>query len=78
MSNAVALADAAAVSDIRCNGIPQLIDDQTWYDTRAMLDEREVSPHGRDLAAVAIEHALDRRLAERHLHYPHLLRIVRR
>lgn len=78
MANAAALADAAAVADIRGHGLPQMLDDVIWYDTRAMLDMREVSPLGRDLAELAIEHALDRRLAVRHPHYPHLLRIVGR
>lgn len=68
------LADAAAISDIESFAHPVLVDDRRWYDTRVMLDEREYPGELRDLAQLAIEHAVDRKLFERHPQTPALLR----
>jgi hypothetical protein len=79
---AVAIADAAVISDIESECIRTQLDDDCpatwrWYDTRAMLDEREHSPQCIDMNSEALDYALMRGLAVRHPVKPHLVRITR-
>jgi hypothetical protein len=71
------LADQAAVADIECEGVPTTDEHgRTWYDTRPMLDPREVPEQVADMARLAIGYALHRGLASPHPAHAHLLRIT--
>ena len=67
------LADEAARADIETMSHRVVIDGRPYWDTRPMLDPREHPEQVRDQAAIAIDHALDRKLFERHPQRPHLL-----
>jgi hypothetical protein len=70
--------DVSAMLLIQQRGWPENIDGQRWLDTRPMLDEREVGLRMKDQARVALAHALQRRLVERHPVHAHLVRAARR
>jgi hypothetical protein len=73
------LADQAAVADIECEGTATTDEHgRTWYDTRPMLDPREVPDVVADMARVAIAYALHRGLASPHPAHSYLLRITAR
>jgi hypothetical protein len=70
--------DVSAMLLIQQRGWPESIDGQRWLDTRPMLDEREVGLRMKDQARIALAHALQRRLVERHPVHAHLVRAARR
>jgi hypothetical protein len=71
------LADQAAVADIESEGVPTTDEHgRTWYDTRPMLDPREVPDQVADMARLAINYALQRGLASPHPVHSYLLRIT--
>lgn len=70
---AAKLAGEAVVADIQTGAVHTVIDGQTWWDTRPMLDPREHSPVVIDMATEAIQYALDAGIATRHPHRSYLL-----
>lgn len=73
------LADRACIADIETNCIAQRPDEQgrRWYDTRPMLDPREMPDHLIDMNRQALDYARARGLVSAHPQLPHLVRIAK-
>lgn len=71
------LADQYAIEVISSDGVPEHIDGRRWYDTRPMLDQRERSAPGTDLAREVLAYAHERGLISPHPTRAHLVRLTR-
>lgn len=74
------LADRACISDIEAEAVAAPIGAGVlrWYDTRPMLDPRELADDFVERNRQAIGYALGRGLIMRHPTQPHLVRIIHR
>ncbi len=72
------LADRAVVADIESEGHPHTDEHgRKWYDTRPMLDERELPPDFVEMNRQALDYAHQRGLVSPHPEHAHLVRITR-
>jgi hypothetical protein len=72
------LADRAVISDIESEGHPQTDEHgRKWYDTRPMLDERELPSDFVEMNRQALQYASERGLTMPHPTAPYLVRITR-
>lgn len=72
------LADRAVVADIECEGHLQTDEHgRRWYDTRPMLDEREMPPDYVEMNRQALDYAHQRGLTMPHPQHGYLVRITR-
>ena len=71
------LADRACICDIECNAVATKLQGREWFDTRPMLDRREMPDEVIDMNAQALEYAEQRGLFTRHPAQPHLVRITK-
>ena len=74
---AVQIADAAVVQDIRSYSVLVFEHQLAWHDVRPMLDPREHALQDIDMATLALQYALLRGLVRRHAEHAHLVRINR-
>jgi hypothetical protein len=72
------LADRAVVSDIEAEAAPQTDEHgRKWYDTRPMLDPRELPDDFVEMNRQALEYAHQRGLVSPHPQHAHLVRITK-
>lgn len=72
------LADRAVVADIESEGIAQTDEHgRKWYDTRPMLDERELPPDFVEMNRQALDYAHQRGLVSPHPQQAYLVRITK-
>ena len=71
------LADQHVITVITRKDLACDIDGARWYDTRPMLDEREVSGPLIDQAREVLAYAHERGLISPHPEQPHLVRVTR-
>ena len=71
------LADQYVIEVITGDGVAEDIAGRRWYDTRPMLDEREVSGPSIDKARELLAYAHERGLISPHPEQPHLVRVTR-
>ena len=77
LRRALLIANDAVIADIECNAHQHIDSDgRTWWDIRPMLDPHEHAPQSIDMAAMAIDYAIDSALAQRHPFERHLLRLT--
>lgn len=76
LREALAIADRAVLADIECEGVAEHMEGHRWYDTRPMLDPRERPDDMIEMAAQAIDYAVQRGLVERHHRCGHLVRVA--
>ena len=71
------LADRAVVSDIESEAHGQTdAQGRRWYDTRPMLDQREMGPDFVEMNRQALDYARQRGLVSPHPEHAHLVRIT--
>lgn len=72
------LADRAVVSDIETEGVAQTDEHgRIWFDTRPMLDPREMPDDFIEMNRQALDYAHQRGLIRPHPSHAHLVRITR-
>ena len=72
----LALADRAVVADIETEGIAQTDEHaRKWYDTRPMLDPRELPDDFVEMNRQALDYAHQRGLVSRHPQHAYLVRV---
>lgn len=72
------LADRAVVTDIESDGIAQTDEHgRKWYDTRPMLDEREMPADFVEMNRQALEYAQQRGLVIPHPQHSYLVRVTK-
>jgi hypothetical protein len=72
------IADRAVISDIETEAVGQLDEQQRrWYDTRPMLDPREMCDDMVEMNTQALAYAHERGLISPHPQHAHLVRITK-
>lgn len=70
--------DTSAMQLLQQRGWPEPVDGERWLDTRPALDVREVGQAMVDQVTLALWHALQRGLVERHPQREYLIRTAAR
>lgn len=77
LDQALRIARRAVVEDVECYAVRvQLSEPGRWYDTRPMVDPRELSPECVDLAAEALQFGQAVGALVRHPEQQHLVRVA--